>query len=188
MLRRVFTLLAGVSLLGVLLVSAIWASHLLPPKLWLTLSTHPVKNVLLEFDRDVIVLVRVQPSGHAVVGPAVSDTEGVNDFVYQFGGLREQQAAFYDTIVEPAFRKNPDQRIEMYGTRTIYIVPYWALLVILGLLPGWRWLPPVARWFEKRFADSPGHCRNCGYNLGGNTGSVCPICGTPVPKRSEAAA
>jgi hypothetical protein len=72
----------------------------------------------------------------------------------QFGGLRAQQTVFCDTIVEPAFENTSDRRIEMYGTRTICIVPYWPLLVILGILPAWRWLPPVVRWYEKRFGNN----------------------------------
>lgn len=180
MLRRVFTLLAAISLLGVLIVSTIWASHLLPPRHWLALSTHPVQNVLLEFEANAILLVRAEPGSHTIVGPAFTDTAGSKAFIGQFGGITQQQFVFYQTIAEPAFKRNADQRIEMYGTWTIYIVPYWALLVILGALPAWRWVPPVAQWYEKRFANAPGHCRNCGYHIGGLTGSVCPACGKPI--------
>ncbi len=31
------------------------------------------------------------------------------------------------------------------------------------------------------FAPRPGRCRNCGYNLTGNTSGVCPECGTALP-------
>lgn len=179
-MRRVFTLLAGFSLVGVLILSAIWASHLLPPRLWPVISTHPVKNVLLEFEKSAILLVRVEPGGDAVVGPAFSDTAGSKAFIGQFRGITHRHYVFYDTIAEPAFKQTPDQRIEMYGTWTIYIVPYWALLVVLGMLPAWRWLPPVARWYEKRFAGAPGHCRSCGYHIGGVTGGACPLCGKPI--------
>jgi hypothetical protein len=160
MLRRVFTLLAGVSLLGGLILSSIWASHFLPPRLWLTFSTHPAKNVSVDFETNVIVVMRLEPIGSPILGPALSDIGAVKAFVHQFGGLAAQQAVLYDTIVEPAFENTPDRRVEMCGTRTIYIVPYWPLLVILAVLPAWRWLPPVVGWYEKRFAGNPAVAAN----------------------------
>jgi hypothetical protein len=169
MLRRGFTGLAGVSLLGVLVLLSIWASHFLPPGLWLNFSFHPASNVSLDCETNVILVMRVQPSGSPVLGPTLSDTSAVKDFIHEFGGLTAQQGVLYDTVVESAFQNTPEGRIQMYGTRTIYMVPYWPLLVIFAVLPAWRWLPPVVRWYE---SDSPRPLRLRGELLFAQSGTT----------------
>ena len=55
------------------------------------------------------------------------------------------------------------------------------------------WLPflalagPTAMLWHRDRRPPPGHCRNCGYNLTGNTSGRCPECGESVPPRSERA-
>jgi hypothetical protein len=56
------------------------------------------------------------------------------------------------------------------------VLPYWFLSAVTALLPSlqvWRWA--VGRWRNSR---RPGACRQCGYDLTGNTSGVCPECGT----------
>jgi hypothetical protein len=186
MLRGCFTVLAGLSALGVVIVSAVWASYLLPPRFWLGFSTSPGSRsgarLSAECLRDAIVVTHLRHSGQAVVGPSLGNAAGVKDFIHQFGGLTQQDAVLFDRLVEPAFANTPQGRIEMFGTRTIYLVPYWALVVVSSILPAWRWLPTAVRWWKARRLGVPGHCRKCGYDLRA-TPQRCPECGTPAEGR-----
>lgn len=38
----------------------------------------------------------------------------------------------------------------------------------------------VSRWRNAVYAPDAGQCRNCGYNLTGNTSGMCPECGTKI--------
>jgi hypothetical protein len=53
-------------------------------------------------------------------------------------------------------------------------VPFWALVVGLGVLPCVWWMRGA------RMKPRPGACRNCGYSVTGNTSGICPECGTAV--------
>ena len=58
-------------------------------------------------------------------------------------------------------------------------VPFWFLFALTAVLPAiWLW-----RWRRHRRATDDGmpHCPNCDYNLTGNVSGICPECGTPIP-------
>jgi len=55
--------------------------------------------------------------------------------------------------------------------RTEIHVPFWFLAAITSLLP--------LAWINWKRKQKPGHCRNCYYDLTGNTSGVCPECGKP---------
>lgn len=55
------------------------------------------------------------------------------------------------------------------------IVPFWWLLLMLGIPTAYLW------WLDRR--PPPGHCRACGYNLTGNVSGVCPECGENLTRR-----
>jgi hypothetical protein len=52
-------------------------------------------------------------------------------------------------------------------------LPYWLLLTGAAIPTTWLWR-------RRRRRYSPGKCRECGYNLTGNTSGRCPECGTPI--------
>jgi hypothetical protein len=62
--------------------------------------------------------------------------------------------------------------------------PVWPIVFLL--------LYPAAaltlRIWRRRVAIRSGRCRDCGYNLAGNTSGVCPECGTPVAGKVGASA
>ena len=39
---------------------------------------------------------------------------------------------------------------------------------------------------DHRHRLPPGHCKNCGYDLTGNTSGRCPVCGAAVKRNSDA--
>ena len=53
-------------------------------------------------------------------------------------------------------------------------IPWWFLIVIFSLVPSVR-----IGLFLRR-AQASRNCKNCSYDLTGNTSGVCPECGTPV--------
>ena len=64
------------------------------------------------------------------------------------------------------------ERVEWSGV----VVPFWALLVVLGALPAARWGAAAIRR-RKRARAAAGLCLNCGYDLRATPGR-CPECGS----------
>jgi hypothetical protein len=58
------------------------------------------------------------------------------------------------------------------STWTVIFIPYWAMIVLLAVLPCW-WC--LLRWRERR-RQRVGHCPLCGYDLRA-TPDRCPECG-----------
>ena len=73
--------------------------------------------------------------------------------------------------------KNRQEEADYYSQSFWYIVvPCWAAVVVLAVLPGFR----AAQWVRALTAGSPrDRCPACGYDLRA-TPDRCPECGTPV--------
>ena len=54
----------------------------------------------------------------------------------------------------------------------VAMAPHWFLAALGGVLPALK----LARLLRR---PRPGHCRRCGYDLTGNISGTCPECGTP---------
>jgi hypothetical protein len=67
----------------------------------------------------------------------------------------------------------------VYSYRWTVYIPCWLLLGIAAI-------PTALLWWRRRRRYSPGHCRECGYNLTGNTSGRCPECGSPIQAPSAA--
>lgn len=81
----------------------------------------------------------------------------------------------YETSVADATR-----RVMMPGIRwhrLIVQVPHWAVVLVLGVLPG-TWLYKRYRIRQSRVTQ--GLCRKCGFELG-NVYHSCPKCGERAP-------
>jgi hypothetical protein len=66
------------------------------------------------------------------------------------------------------------------GARPVVSVPYWLLLVLLGILPARK----VLRLLRRRRRARAGQCALCGYDLRA-TRSRCPECGTAPKARAS---
>ena len=56
-------------------------------------------------------------------------------------------------------------------------VPLWFPCAITAILPAlWRY-----RRGRRLRSDGMPHCAKCAYNLTGNVSGICPECGTPIP-------
>lgn len=57
------------------------------------------------------------------------------------------------------------------GNPAIFVsAPLWMLAAVF-------WIPAFLLWKPLLFRHPRGHCRQCGYNLTGNTSGRCPECG-----------
>ena len=53
-------------------------------------------------------------------------------------------------------------------------IPYWLVLIVTSFPTAWL-------WHRDRRRIRPGRCRQCDYDLTGNTSGVCSECGLPTP-------
>ena len=65
---------------------------------------------------------------------------------------------------------------------SVFVVPYWAILPFLLILP-LLWTRGVLRQWRRR---RKGLCLTCGYDLRASEGT-CPECGSAIPTRPAAA-
>lgn len=72
-----------------------------------------------------------------------------------------------------------DPKWYLEGSLSLYSPPLFFLGIAVALAAAGKYLLP-------RFPA--GSCRQCGYDLFGNTSALCPECGTPVAGKAEAKA
>lgn len=65
-----------------------------------------------------------------------------------------------------------------FGIVSKISIPFWLLLLLTAAPTAWH-------WHRDRRGIPPGHCPRCGYDLTGNTSSVCSECGEACPIASD---
>ncbi len=116
------------------------------------------------------------------------------DYVCEGGVLADEAGWRWDSERYSVWRWRPEVRIRgshlsellnpfvhhpprLYGSRLYIVLPFWIPFALLSLVTGLIW------W---RVRGPAGRCRNCNYDLTGNTSGVCPECGTPVQEHEAA--
>jgi len=105
---------------------------------------------------------------------------GYTRFVIRNSGSRVQLVEGSCVLCRPSYIEHRSGAVIV--TPVILEIPLSPLAAALGLLP--------SIWFVRRLLRRPrinGFC-SCRYNLTANASGVCPECGTPVPRKSEAEA
>ena len=82
---------------------------------------------------------------------------------------------FRSGVPTPIWVWTPESRRVLYfdapiGSRHTAFVPCWVPFLFVVF-------PTAILWYLDRRRIPPGHCRNCGYDLTGNTSGRCPECG-----------
>ncbi|HEY8747029.1 MAG TPA: hypothetical protein VIM11_03575 [Tepidisphaeraceae bacterium] len=154
MLRRIFPLASGLSLLFCAAAAVLWAGHF-SSDVWL-FGTDTTVGELHSLGSGWTYV-------HRISGSAVPVECTLGRFSYS---------------IVPLYYKGPGSGT--VGMECALRGPYWAVLLLTSILPV-AWV--VSRVRRKRISFCP-TCPNCTYNLTGNTSGVCPECGAPISPSS----
>jgi hypothetical protein len=123
------------------------------------------KGGMLFFSSDIPFGQDMGLSGNAMSFPA-EEFISIHDVLFDPANVKWNFAGF-------RFAAGP---IPQFGwTYSVLMMPYWALLVMLSILP----LSGMPRLIVRRRRSRRGRCLSCGYDLSHSTGR-CPECGTPI--------
>jgi hypothetical protein len=59
-------------------------------------------------------------------------------------------------------------------------IPLWAIFIVFAIYPTLTAAIIARAWYRHRHYRKQGHCKECGYNLTGNTSGICPECGERI--------
>jgi hypothetical protein len=163
MQRKLFTMLAAVSLLLSAAVVGLWVRSYWKRDMYTSYAPRLYRCVAS--NRGVLVMYDRRPQ----IGP-VSDAEASSD-EFPIRSLRT-----YDTWPPETFFGPPRSFLDRVGfgiwnDEPSYVgvtFPHWSLAVAL--------LVPPAAWYARRRRHRVGHCHRCGYDLRA-TPDRCPECG-----------
>ena len=168
MKRRIFNILATMSLVLCLATAGLWAyGPWWMDTAWLRHAA--LTTMFIEVNGRLGVHVGLTPNGLWVYrgnedtpqAPAVARDGVFAGFEYEHGAI-------------PPDGVNPALCFERLVT------PYWFLCALGATLPAlWLWWHRRER--SARRDDGMPHCPKCDYNLTGNVSGICPECGTPIP-------
>jgi len=115
------------------------------------------------------------------VGSASSFTPGIGHPAA--GQFRVQRLPGLNVIHASGWLTTPADRVILAARTpqplTCISARYSHLTLLAGFLPA----VVAVRWaigLRQRRRGASDRCRNCGYNLTGNTSGICPECGTPL--------
>ena len=155
MKRRVFAILAAISLLLCLATVAFWISGATWSLTSLAKERRPVDGTRVGFvlGQGAVIVQVVRPGEDRTYEDVVLN---------RFLGFAYVRAVAYASGF-------PLQRL---GLMDAVFVPFWFVALLSAVLPAW-WAAPRVR---AKLVTPEGHCRGCGYDLRA-TPERCPECG-----------
>ena len=176
MKRRIFNILAAISLLLCLATAGLWIYTYVVPRPQDALFTSPRSETGTAPGRVWVLRIRAR----APDPPLVNDGWSHLGFSYWRCEWERYGSVDDDPDDPTVLRLNvpPPQPKSVVVLRKA-TVPCWFPWTLTAILPAlWLW-----RWNRHRRATDDGmpHCAKCDYNLTGNVSGICPECGTPIP-------
>ena len=164
MRRRLFNLVALLSLLPFLAVAALWVrSHSFSD----LVAWEPGRDVYsLWAERGEVCFRQIRHTHGALEEwrhEAVALTPGWARYVPPYADTRRAGGFWWETGLAPG-RGQPYFAL---------VVPYWAVAAVSLAPAAWA----AHRRLRRRRRRRSGHCRACGYDLKANVSGVCPECG-----------
>jgi len=194
MRRRAFSALAALSLL---LLFALWPTHHLQVRLPdAGTGSAGVTSVTLRSNHSGEL--RTPPIARGPSVTWVTPRPRVDGLAWDGPNDWRAEAAWVESV-EPTVRRDwlvcvykryaaraangVGERAAVDGIVHSLWIPAWRLLPLLAVLPTWWTVSRVRRWLSadrRAYRAARGQCRDCGYDLTGNTSGQCPECGTTV--------
>ena len=174
MKRRLFNILAAVSLVLCLATAGVWVRSYSPG------AAYEGTRVGCAFaDGSVCAWRTTQDRFERPEPPQFDDPSSVGPGAFLgFAYVERYSTEFVSEFADP-----PQPGVPIFSetilTTSALTVPLWFLCTLTAILPAiWLW-----RYRRDRRARRDGmpHCVYCDYNLTGNVSGICPECGTPVP-------
>jgi hypothetical protein len=170
MTRRLFTLVALLSLALCLATAVLWVRS------YWTADRFGFSTLSAVWtDRGTLV------TGHAEADPEMAP-QGAFFPGYRHGELDDPEELFNPRRIARRGWNIGVAHVERFPPRNPFpasreffvVVEFWAIVATAAALPA-MWLLKISK---RRMRVRGGRCAQCGYNLTGNTSGVCPECGT----------
>ena len=182
MRRRLFNLVAGLSLLAWVAVVGLWVQSYLAPGIYggkyglgsmcgrfIVLSPYLMDDFGLGWDAKIAEVMGIPPS---LAVPPPPRFVRFDLWVARIGVRAAESNCRMVLGFGLPLGTNPLARS--------CIIPYWLPALLFAALPAW--------WMMRRPRRvRAGHCGNCGYDLRASK-DRCPECGTPITAKVEAKA
>ena len=174
MLRRLITILSGLSLVLCIATGAMWV------------RSYWVQEAIV-WTGDSQELSAESTAGHVAVCIASYTSAGVHGFMYQSDASSGRGIADIADLrnawrIAGVVWQGKTDMLSGTASFRLLLVPFWLIGALTLLLPT-IW---VRQRLKRRFNRTMNHCQVCGYDLRA-TPDRCPECGTETTKPANAA-
>jgi hypothetical protein len=179
MRRRLFNMLAVVSLVLCGVVLVLWADNRRVHARW---QPNQTTFFLLWSSGDRMAVEFWHTSGAPVYGPNYKDTSAVDAWQKQFPPGNSFEKAGFRIGREPSIGTMISGTLVKDSTHYFLVTPDWAVVLLLVIAPCVAGAKARRRWRAHRL--EMGLCTTCGYDLRA-TPDRCPECGTVASAKTS---